>query len=327
LFFITIAIILSSGCRRTDRVANSSPKGEVALGGFSCSELRTQSLAQACRATESLKNELRAGFEKSLDEFVGLAAYYRDFENHQAQNYTSHSDMRSAVGKASQSQVIFSGDIHGDHEVFQTHMTILGQLIDSIGPSSLVCAYEADDIVNKDLAKHAAGKINDSDLRNAHAGLGAFPEKDFRQYFDICRKNDIPFVAVDIDQNLLPEDNDRLFERDRRIAKNIETLVQKFRGKRKIFAPYGSAHLAGSKMLPALLVSKGISTFQFHALASDALHWRCADKLGSEAGLKKVACSAGVNDAYVFSGSSLIVRVRELWSQSVISEDLTTSSQ
>ncbi len=322
-----LAIILSSGCKRTEPVENSGPKGEVALGGFACSELKTQSLAEACRATESLKNELRAGFEKSLDEFVGLTAYYRDFENHQAQTYQSHSDLRSAVKEASRSQVIFSGDIHDDHKVFQTHMTILGQLIDIIGPSSLVCAYEADDTVNADLAKHAAGKINDSDLSKAHEGLGTFSEKDFRQYLDICRKHAIPFVAVDIDQNLLPEDNDRIFERDRRIAKNIETLVRKFSGKRKIFAPYGNNHLAGSKMLPALLVPKGISTFQFHALASDALHWRCADKLGSEAALKEVACSAGANNAYVFSGSSLVVRVRELWSHSTISEDLTPSSQ
>jgi hypothetical protein len=300
---LLLGSITSCGANRSDSALKYD------LSKPDCTKIKTRAVKQSCLEAATYKFEnlprIKARIEQFGPEFVEYnAAYYEDFPS----SLKGHLRVEAAVEFAARHQVILSGDIHSVEPVAAKHLKILELLISHVGAEALVCATEMDDLAQTDIDLFRSGHLTKTHMTEVVELRAALSPEHWFRYFELCQKYRIPFHAVDIDQSSDPS----MKERDKLIFLNIKKLAAKY-PLRKIFSPYGILHLNGEGKLPDLLSNAGVSSFQFHEMVTDRLHWQCADDLGSESRANTTACVIDASNVYLFSGLSLLERMREVW--------------
>ncbi len=309
IFSFVVILGFPSSCAGPQR---SEFKHDVS--DFDCTEIEGVDLRHRCQEAQDLIKQSRAAIENHYDEY-GLQEYRHAYYDNISVHYKGHVGIDDAVQQLSDFSVIFSGDEHQITPVMDTHILLLNRLQAHFGSDRLVCALEMDRQWNKQIDAFYRKQISEDEIVNVLKEESTFLEQDLRRYLRACYLSNIPLIAVDIEQF----DGMTILHRDQQIAKNITELFHHYQGRRKIFAPYGGLHLGGPDKLPALLAKAGIQSYQFLNLAPAALHWRCADQIGSESEMKNYACLIDGSNSYVSSQDSLLERYKRILS--VIDEE------
>jgi len=277
-----------------------------------CDQLLDTVLVNACTQAAATKREymgLASLLEKDEELSRYIDGFYRDFP----ERIGSTMEISELLALAAHNQVIFSGDIHSDHEVTATHLRLLNGLVPisrSLGVE-LTIAFEIDRHIQTSIDSYLAGDMDERSFRTIwnEYGYGLIGPVDtwqhWREVFNLAIRSQVEIYAVE------PENAYDLSmeERDEAIATNIRRLAET--GNRLIFSPYGNSHLAASH-LPARLDRQNISNFVIHTLTTNALHWQAAAVLGNEAIMKNTAFRLGKNAAYLFPDVSLNNRYLKL---------------
>lgn len=275
---------------------------------FDCSHLVDPKIKQDCHALESFKSlhrgQLRDGLGQEFDSYN--QTYYDFFPS----TPLGARDVDSVVASlAIDTEVVFSGDIHGNRFITDAHIRLLSGVVARFGQDNVACAIEMEHGSKAEVDQYRQGNLSENDMFRNVAETSAMPWKDWLEYYNACKAHNLDFFPVDVSQEMDPT----MRQREEGIKDQILQVLDKNPGK-TIFLPFGVLHLSGTDKLPSLLSEVGVKTFQFQAMAPAEFHWKCAEQLGSEALLANNVCMIDSDNAYLFSPPSLFQLVSELWS-------------